>query len=831
MTTMRSRLAGALAAAALVATGGAALAVPTASAAPTAAPAAAAYTVTVGAKGSWTNPDDTPAAPYIDKDGTFYFQQAHALYGASDPRKWNFFTGTTMDSATRSGALSDAVNPANSNDRNNDTTWRCNNSPTGREATAAPSGSSYAHRNYCDLAGVWVDPDSGDWYGLVHNEFTPQPFGDSSHYDGIDYAVSKDQGRTWAIKDHVITSPYSTKRGDTAAFPQQTYHYGTGDQRLFVDTGSGYFYAFYGSRIVNKGGGWAAFYGHVARAPISAKMAPGSWQKWYDGAWSQPGVGGRESNMVPVGSGSTTGYTPPSKEYDPANSGSVSQQVAAGLTPPTSPLFVMDITYNAHLGLYMGEPQGVDQSGNAPQEIYATEDLTTQKWFKLGDTGSYKNASWYRWFLDSENRTSSTIVGKDFRSYCSFGCSGGSSSEYVNLTINTTQPAAPVDTSKAYRIANAGGRVLAQVSGGAATTSLTAATGSELESWLFTSNGDGSHRIANSATGGLLGVGATATSTRAWGTKPTVTAAGTGGPTVGQQWFVIRGTSPGDGTPTGAYKIVNRYSGLVIGLSAESTRLTETTPTRSWTNATGNAVGGTRTGGEQTLTLTPSGQAPETVTVTNPGRQNSTSGKATSLQLAATDSSGKPLTFTATGLPAGLGISPGGLISGTPTTPGTSTVTVTATSGTASGTATFSWGVTASFSGAHTLTTGGKALDDPGHSTTPGTQLITWTANGGANQNWTFTQQADGSYALRNSESGLCADVEGGSTGAGAKIIQWTCGNGANQRWNVVRQANGTHTVASVASGLVLTTASSGNGALVTQQPDNGGTLQQWTIS
>lgn len=831
MTTLRSRLAGALAAATLLATAGAALAVPTASAAPTADPAAATYTVTVGAKGSWTYADDTPAGPYIDKDGTFYFQQAHALYGASDPRKWTFYTGTTMDSATRTGALSDAVNPANSNDRNNDTTWRCNNSPTGRESTTAPSGSNYAHRNYCDLAGVWVDPDTGDWYGLVHNEFTPQPFGDGVHYDGIDYAVSTDQGRTWAIKDHVITSPYSTKRGDTAAFPQQTYHYGTGDQRLFVDTGSGYFYAFYGSRIVNKGGGWAAFYGHVARAPISGKMAPGSWQKWYDGAWSQPGVGGRESNMVPVGSGSTTGYTPPSEEYDPANSGSVSQQVAAGLTPPTSPLFVMDITYNAHLGLYIGEPQAVDQSGNAPQEIYATADLTTQKWFKLGDTGSYKNASWYRWFLDSGNKTSSTIVGKDFRSYCSFGCSGGSSSEYVNLTINTTAPAAPVDTTKAYRIANAGGRVLAQVSGSAATTSLPAGTGSGLESWLFTSNGDGSYRIANSATGGLLGVGATATSTRAWGTKPTVTAAGTGGPTVGQQWFVIRGTSPGDGTPTGAFKIVNRYSGLVIGLSSDSARPSETTPTRSWTNTTGNAVGGTRTNGEQTLTLTPIGQAPETVTVTNPGRQNSTSGKAASLQLTATDSAGKPLTFTATGLPAGLAISPGGLISGTPTTPGTSTVTVTATSGTASGTAAFSWGVTASFSGAHTLTAGGKALDNPGHSTTPGTQLITWTANGGANQNWTFTQQADGTYALRNGESGLCADVEGGSTSTGAKIIQWSCGNGANQRWNVIRQANGTHTVTSVSSGLLLTTASTGNGALVTQQPDTGSTLQQWTIS
>ncbi|MEU3689985.1 RICIN domain-containing protein [Streptomyces narbonensis] len=709
---------------------------------------AATYSVTVGAKGAWSQPDDTPASTYIDKDGTFYFQQAHALYGSTQQRRWNFFTGTNFDTAVRSSAVSDAVNPANTNDRNNDTTWRCNNSPTGLESTNAPAGSPYSQRNFCDLAGVWVDPDTGDWYGLVHNEFTPQPFGDGVHFDGIDYAVSTDQGRTWVIKDHVITSPFSTRRGDTAAFPQQTYHYGDGDQRLFVDTASGYFYAFYGSRIVEKGGGWKAFHAHVARAPISGKMAPGSWRKWYDGAWTEPGVGGRESNMTPVTASDTTGHTPAGGEYDPANSGTVSQQVAAGKMPPTSPLFVMDITYNAHLGLYIGEPQAVDQSGNAPQEIYATDDLTTQKWFRLGDTGSYRNASWYRWFLDGVNKTGSGIVGRNFRSYCSFGCSGGASGEYVNLAVDSSAPAAPVDTSKAYRISAAGGRVLAQVAGGSATTSVPTATGAGLESWIFTANGDGSHRIANAATGQLLGVDSATTGSRAWGTRPTVTPAPAGGPAVGQQWFVIPGTSATDGAPNGTYRLVNRYSGLVIGLSGTANRLAETTPTRSWSNTTGNAVGGTRTAGEQTLTLTAVGQAPVVIA-----------------------------------------------------------------------------------DGDHTLTAGGKALDNPGHSTTAGTQLVTWTPNGGANQTWRFTRGADGTYQLANAESGLCADVDGGSTSAGAKVIQWNCTGGANQRWTVTRLASGAYTVASVKSGLLLTTASTANGAAVTQQPDSGSALQQWTVN
>ncbi|GHE57098.1 hypothetical protein GCM10014715_07710 [Streptomyces spiralis] len=607
LSTPRRRLAGALVAA-VVATAPAVLGGGAAAAAPATPDADPTYTVTVDAKGSWTHPDDTPAAPYIDKDGTFHFQQSHALYGANDSRQWTFFTGKDFDTAARDGRLSDAVNPADPEDRNNDTTSRCNNSPTGLTATYAPAGSGYAQKNYCDLAGVWVDPDTGDWYGLVHNEFTPQPFGDGLHYDAIDYAVSKDQGRTWAIKDHVITSPYSTRRGDTTAFPQQTYHYGDGDPRLFVDTASGYFYVFYGSRIVEKGGGWKAFHAHVARAPISGKMAPGSWRKWYDGSWSQPGTGGEESNMVPADATHPTGYTPPEQEYDPANSGTVSQQVAAGKMPPTSPLFVMDITYDAHLGLYIGEPQAVDQSGNAPQQFYATDDLATQKWRLIGDTGGHTNASWYRWFLDPANRTSSTIVGRSFRSYCSFGCSGGSASEYVDVTIGTSAPATPVDPRRTYRITSGGGRVLAQVPGGSATTSTARATGSALQSWIFTGNGDGSYRIANAATGGLLGVGSSATAQRAWGTGPTVTAAHTGGPSVGQQWWVIPGTTA-DGTPTGTYRLVNRYSGLVIGLSADARRLAETTPARYWSDTSGNRVGGARTAAEQTLTLTPTGRA------------------------------------------------------------------------------------------------------------------------------------------------------------------------------------------------------------------------------
>ncbi|MFC9331225.1 ricin-type beta-trefoil lectin domain protein [Kitasatospora sp. NPDC057015] len=631
---------------------------------------------------------DAPTAGYTDADGKFYFQNANAGYG-NDAKEWHFYSGANYDSATRD-PISDT--PDNSN-----TTSRCNNSPTGLTATSTGPGTTYSQPNYCDLVGVWVDPDTGWWYGLVHNEFTGSPFGDGYHFDGIDNAVSKDHGATWTIQEHALTSPYSTTRGDTAAFPNQTYYYGDGDQRLFVDYASGYFYVYYATRVIAKPGvaGGNIWEQHVARAPISGKMAGSSWKKWYNGAWQTPGVGGAESNIIPADGGGT-GYTAPNEDYKPSTTGGAAAQVAAGTMPDNSQLTVMNIAWNAYLGKYIGTPQN-DIAQNTrvftPLHFYSTDDLATQKWTDMGLVPGTENASWYRWLVDSGNKTDGTVLGKTFRSYCLVDC--GSSSREITVAPRTSADLpSPVDTGRTYQIAAGNGRYLDQ-SGSSLVTSGTAPS----QQWKFTATGDGFYTITNTASGQALGVG-TGNAGRAWSAAVTPGSLSTPAG-IGQQWSVqatrTTPTPSGASTPTGAFRLVNRYSGLALSLTNQGTQSVLTSPQRNWDNAgTGSD---TRPANAQTLTLTAvGGTNTNTITVTNPGNRTTSPGAPiTPLQISATDSAtGQSLTYTATGLPPGLTINAGtGQITGTPVSVGTTAVTVTATDTTgASGYTILTWTVT-----------------------------------------------------------------------------------------------------------------------------------------
>ncbi|NUP51622.1 MAG: cellulose-binding protein, partial [Catenulispora sp.] len=233
-----------------------------------------------------------------------------------------------------------------------------------------------------------------------------------------------------------------------------------------------------------------------------------------------------------------------------------------------------------------------------------------------------------------------------------------------------------------------------------------------------------------------------------------------------------------------------------------------------------------------------------TVTVTNPGAQTGAAGTAISgLQIQGSDSAaGQTLTYSASGLPAGLSISSSGLITGTPSAGGTYNVTVTATDTTgASGSASFTWTISGSTgggfpSGYHQLVVAKSSLclDVYGNTSTAGAAIDQYTCNGQSNQKFQFVpisggygeiqaqnssqdvtvansstaqgtpdivqqpvngsaaslwlpqQQSDGSWQFKNQNSGLCLDVYGNGSNTGQQLDQWPCKNapGTNQDFN-----------------------------------------------
>ncbi|MEU4746769.1 S8 family serine peptidase, partial [Actinosynnema sp. NPDC023658] len=145
-------------------------------------------------------------------------------------------------------------------------------------------------------------------------------------------------------------------------------------------------------------------------------------------------------------------------------------------------------------------------------------------------------------------------------------------------------------------------------------------------------------------------------------------------------------------------------------------------------NSTPNKITNPGTGSPNRLLFVNTGgdPGPGAPSITPPGNQTSSVGTAVSLQLKASGGTA-PFTWSATGLPPGLSISPTtGLISGTPTTAGTYTVTATATdSAGKAGTTTFTW--TVNPAGGSCAAPGEKVVNGGFESGTAGWSNATWT--------------------------------------------------------------------------------------------------------
>lgn len=118
--------------------------------------------------------------------------------------------------------------------------------------------------------------------GFVHQEsicdYGPQGQTDKT----MAIAISGDNGLTWTELGTVISGRDSPQPGTTS---------GEGDCSM-VDGRDGYLYAY-----CLRNSDWQTI---VARAPVSD---PTDWRKYYEGAWSEPGLGGKASAIGFIGTG------------------------------------------------------------------------------------------------------------------------------------------------------------------------------------------------------------------------------------------------------------------------------------------------------------------------------------------------------------------------------------------------------------------------------------------------------------------------------------------------------------------------------------------------
>jgi hypothetical protein len=110
---------------------------------------------------------------------------------------------------------------------------------------------------------------------------------DDEFYATICLARSRDNGLTWQREGAIITGMQPQPSG-TPPRPAM----GAGNPSAIV--ADGYIYVFY----VNLGYNTGPDQTHVARAPVSDDAKPATWKKWYDGTFSQPGIGGKSTPVM-----------------------------------------------------------------------------------------------------------------------------------------------------------------------------------------------------------------------------------------------------------------------------------------------------------------------------------------------------------------------------------------------------------------------------------------------------------------------------------------------------------------------------------------------------
>jgi GH25 family lysozyme M1 (1,4-beta-N-acetylmuramidase) len=219
---------------------------------------------------------------------------------------------------------------------------------------------------------------------------------------------------------------------------------------------------------------------------------------------------------------------------------------------------------------------------------------------------------------------------------------------------------------------------------------------------------------------------------------------------------------------------------------------------------------------------------PGVIGLLDPGKQQGVAGSPVGWRLApAVPVPGQAPSFSASGLPAGISVSAGGLVTGWPDSPGTYPVSVTATgSQGAAGSVSFTWTVQPAPdtgpTGLVRLSKGGKCLRDAGNRSANGTPVDIWRCKGSAAQQWTVAP--DDTVRVH----GKCLAADHAGTAGGTPVVIDSCDGSGAQQW---RAGTGDHLV-NPASGKCLAdpAGSTTNGTQVQIRSCTGQADQKWTL-
>lgn len=234
---------------------------------------------------------------------------------------------------------------------------------------------------YAGIGGVYRD--GRRVFGFYHAEqfLAKEPTPNAMMHWSVALAVSKDDGHSFEKRGQILTYGRPTTTGRNIK--------GCGDIAVCPDQTGTYLYGYYTETTKNERGVVIC----MARSKISDGLGPGTWKKFYNGEFTEPGLGGEDSPVVPFPLPRTTSthnphvtyiksfkkyvmvldslIWPDHKKNPPPDDGTYFCYSDNGIVwSKPKPLFVGNVTipivdrdYSAHPGLYIQNEAGNKATG------------------------------------------------------------------------------------------------------------------------------------------------------------------------------------------------------------------------------------------------------------------------------------------------------------------------------------------------------------------------------------------------------------------------------------------------------------------------------------